>query len=63
MKYNKLEIMRNANKYAKSIGRRAALRKAWAEAKIGRIGEQLFFIRNERPLGKGRLYIYRKTAL
>ena len=44
MKYNKIEIMRNANKYAKSIGRCAALRKAWAEAKMGKIDEQLFLL-------------------
>ena len=32
-KYNRSEIMRNANGYAKTMSRSDALRKAWAEAK------------------------------
>lgn len=33
MTYNRSEIMRKANAYAKSMNRSAALRKAWQEAK------------------------------
>jgi hypothetical protein len=38
--YNKAEIMRAANGYAKTMSRTDALRKAWSQAKTARIASQ-----------------------
>ena len=42
--YNKSEIMRNANAYAKTTSRSAAMKKAWALAKIEKIDDALFML-------------------
>jgi len=39
-RYNRGEIMRTANRYAKTMSRSEALRTAWANAKLSRIPTQ-----------------------
>ena len=44
MTYNLSSIMKSANSYAKEIGKSAALKRAWAEAKIDSIENKQFML-------------------
>jgi hypothetical protein len=45
MKYNLSAITRRANRYAAAIGKSRAFKKAWAEAKVDRLENELFTLK------------------
>ena len=49
MKYNLSNIARRANALARTMTRSLAWRKAWAEAKIERLGTEMYLPENSRP--------------